>query len=301
MGSDQSNVAQRLKIQDTALVLLSAVAIGAMLIKMPRDGFHLATDELTWNVAFIAYLISPAVLLLAAILLWNKPRFAYPVALLGSLLALQWLAWTELQNFATLNSWITLNLPDRYRLWDSGYVLWIKLKIVACLLLVGLFACASIRLTPSHWALRKEPLNQRTWPVLLLTLTFATTWFLLAVSPYRVPIIVDAIYPDIRILHVQKDGLNFEETSFAVYRDSRVFKSETRRQLFQYKFFGVSTEGRASKALQEQAVSLESTLPANRDMPKPLRSWRSEGWYVIGNHGIYAYTVGDSKCHHRNS
>jgi hypothetical protein len=121
-----------------------------------------------------------------------------------------------------------------------------------------------------------------------------SVWFGCAVVPYRLPGEVQhGVVPDLRILHVEKRGLQFHETEVSTFRDS-FYISQNNRRLFQYAFEIRSFRGELPANTLERVTS-PSQLPQPRGMPteppKALRVWNAEGWYFLGRKtGVLSFT-----------
>ena len=93
---------------------------------------------------------------------------------------------------------------------------------------------------------------------------------------------------------IQKDGVQLHEAEFSVYLGRDFYFSRDDRRLLQYEFtvrggHGVLTEGLASR-VQALAQSFPATDPQT-PVPKPLRAWRGEGWYVRTRQGMFGFTT----------
>jgi hypothetical protein len=182
-----------------------------------------------------------------------------------------------------VNSWIALNASGQREY--ANLVLIAKLRILAVALIVVAVVLSVLRLLPATWALRKRPVRDRTWPAFAVCLLILTMWFCSAATPYRMPGIVDAVPPELAVLHVEKRGLQFHETSISVYKDSRFFISRNNRRLFRYQFEESSFWGVLPAPTFQKASSLAQSpqLKGVRTQPpKALRAWNAEGWYVLG-------------------
>jgi hypothetical protein len=95
----------------------------------------------------------------------------------------------------------------------------------------------------------------------------------------------------LRILRVEKQGLQFHETEVSVMKDGKVFVERNDRRLFQYQFEDDVSMG-VSRLARAQATAVMTSLPGNGppQWPKTLRSWQAEGWYVRAGRSILAFT-----------
>lgn len=246
---------------------------------------YLYTGSLLDVFIFFGEVVCPILFLGAAVAAFRRPRLGYTAGLIAGLSTLPALAWQE-KSLAGWggNSWIILNMTP----WNSDYVAdaivpLSELKIVAVALVVMAVAYSSMRLAPPHWVLQNKPLSARTWPAFALCLVVLAVWYGRSVSPYRIPIIVDAISPEMAILHVEKHGLHFHETTIEVYKDSRFRISQNDRRLFEFQFVENVAEGVLPRGIvpRVSSVALSPELSGLHTKPaKPLRAWDAEGWYV---------------------
>jgi hypothetical protein len=214
--------------------------------------------------------------------------------MLSGLVALHWFWGIEFSYFPALNSWIVFNLPpDNPYFVPDIYVA--KLKILFAVSVVVATACSIIRLLPANWMLRQAPVRERTWPALAVCILIVISWYVISVSPYRIPLIADGAPPEIALLHVEKRGSQFHETAVTTYRDRKLFVERNNRRLFQYRF----AIRRASGMLPDEIASKVQSLAQSKqllDMHTPpaivLRSKNAEGWYVrIGRARVLAFTT----------
>jgi hypothetical protein len=219
----------------------------------------------------------------ACVLVFSRPRIGYGVGLFAGLIALPWFVLSER---LLGNSWIFLNYEAPVRS-DSGlFLTFVKIKVLSVALIVTAAACASLRLLPARLSVRGHPLRRRTWPAFAVGLLVMTTWFLASVTPYSVPGFDHVQRAELRILHVQKRGLHFQETAVVEFKDGRAFVVRSRRRLFQYRFVGTvamtalatspDTLERARGFVQSPELGRLPTM-----VPNALRSWNAEGWYVV--------------------
>jgi hypothetical protein len=250
-------------------------------------------DEPASAVLLYAVVISPLVLIFAAGAVPHSPRVAFWAGLTGAFMVLPEFIRSEMSayTFAMANSWISFNLSDRH---SEGYFLLAKLKILASALLVVSIVISALRLLPEHWSLRGSPLGARTWPAFATSFMVIAIWYGFAVTPYRVPMIVDGFWPQLSVLHVEKHGLQFHETRVSVSRDGRFWVYRNNRRLFQYQFQDTLEEGSglSARAYQLASAIIQSSKSRGTDSwPKPLRARDAEGWYVLAEgSGIRAYT-----------
>ncbi len=213
-------------------------------------------------------------------LLRYRPKIGHAVIGFGAALSLWWIYLSE-KYMAIGNSWIAMNTSDRFS--NQSYVHYSQLKIFCTVLLLATLLRSITRLTPSQWRFRSRPVNQRTWPAIIITVLFIVTWFARSVVPYRQPIILDAWEPDLTILHVKKDGLTYHETLISVYRNGRYYVAKNDRQLFHYSFRESTQEGVLKDDLRAELTTIELLPEFKRTLNRPakaLRAIHAEGWYI---------------------
>jgi hypothetical protein len=216
------------------------------------------------------------------------------MAVCAGVFGLPWMYWTVVRNYELVNPWIMFNVPDN----EIGmyHPLHVGLTILAVALIVLATATAILCLLPSPWRLRKSPLSNRTWPAYATTFLFLTFWFCQSVMPYRIPGALDySDWPILQILHVEKRGLQFHETSVSVYRRGPLNVSRNDRRLLQYRFQQKRSESQLPQDLMQRVHAMvQSSDYAKRDSTviKPLRAWNAEGWYfLVERSGIHSYTT----------
>ena len=272
----------RIRGATTAVFLCTAVCVTWALLKNPYDQGSAITG---YHAAYFAAMASPFIFLVACVRGFFRRRLDCGLGLVASLAALPWFLWTEWSAYPWSNAWIALNVgPDWVFRGDQQFVSFAKLEILSVSLIVISIFCSLLRLLPSRWTLRKSPLRERTWPAFATCFVLLAAWFVSSASPYRVPLIVDAVPPWLRILHVEKRGLLFHETTVMTYRDAAFWISRNDRRLFQYQFEDRVGRGVMPESVREHVRSMMQS-PALLGMrtapPKALRSWNAEGWYVV--------------------
>jgi hypothetical protein len=266
------------RIFSALLFAAAAAGVAGALLKLPHG--YLETNELD----VIAVIASPPLFLLACVLAFFKPHLSYGAGLVAGLSALPWFVETEFLNFEFANSWIVFNC------FDSGFgafadaLVFSRFKIVAAALLLIVIALCTLRLLPARWRVRNLPVCQRTWPAFAVCLLALVLWFRFAVTPYRIPMIVDGAESDLTILHVEKRGLQFHEARISIFKDRRFHISQNDRRLFHYRFGESYFEGFWPETMYHKALVL-TQLPGFTSLrnapPQPLRKWNAEGWYVL--------------------
>ncbi len=202
-----------------AIVSLIAWALFVFIAVVPvyaPDYWDHKIRQNTWS-AFACF-ACPFIFIFAAVVVSYFPRVGSIMGALAGLLAMPWFASTEFEWFQMGNSWIALNVSEADK-FTVNSILLAKLRIFTVALIVTATALSLLRLVPAHWTLRKRPICERTWPAFAVCFVVLAVWFGCAVVPYRLPGMVDhSIGPDVRILHVEKRGLQFHETTISVYR-----------------------------------------------------------------------------------
>jgi hypothetical protein len=269
------------------LPICSAVAVIWMLVTYAGIG----RDILSYMRADgFAMLFGPPVLVGGALLLRWRARVGYSVAVVGAALPLPWIFRTESRVFS--NSWVAMNASSEQ---PNAYIGYSQLRIVAVALLLMTLSWALTRLLPSKWKIRNRPANRRTWPSLVFTLTIIAWWFAASVRPYRQPLIVDAVPPELTILNVKKDGTAFHETRVSVYRDGTYYVVRTDRRLFRYSFGETVHDGTLTDDLRNRLKVVRSLPELTRTLeksPTALRARRGEGWYTeMNSFAITAFTT----------
>jgi hypothetical protein len=261
-------------------------------------GYFFEATPVRAALAFLCLTVS-LVLAFAGGAVRYRPTIAHGAAL-AAVVAAPWVYWNVIQDTPLGNVWTSFNLPDPDRMMGKGFLLLATLIVLSVALITLAVATAAIRLTPAGWKILGTPLRDRTWPAILVAFALLGVWFGQSVTPYRISGAVDySGWPLLRILHVQKQGLQFHETSVGLwgYRapDSVSFLANDRR-LFQYRFRekGSRTELPAALQLRVNTVldSLRGTS-GNIETVRPVRAWNADEWYLIGeNIGLHAYTAG---------
>jgi hypothetical protein len=270
------------KVATSAVFLGSAISMTWLLRRFPPDYCS-------------ASVVAPVVgFMLASAVLFLRPRIGYGLGMLSGLVALHWFWQIEFGYFPALNSWIAFNLsPDNPYVAPDIYLA--KLKILFAVLIVAAILCSIIRFLPVSWMLRQAPIRERTWPAVLVCMLVVVSWYVASASPYRIPLIVDSVSPEMVLLHVEKRGNQFHETAVTAYRDGKVYVERNDRRLLQYRFATRWASGilPIETASRVQAFSQSTQLLAIRTPPAiALRERNAEGWYVrMGRARILAFTT----------
>jgi hypothetical protein len=149
------------------------------------------------------------------------------------------------------------------------------------------------RLLPAKWTLRKVPVRERTWPAVVVCFLVITSWYSISASPYRIPLIADGAPPELIVLHVEKDGIQFHETAVGASRDGRIYVQRNDRRLFQYRFLASESVGMMPETITARVHTLAQSAQLRELRTAPavaLRSKNAEGWYVRTGHKVLAFT-----------
>lgn len=271
------------KLTAAILLLCAAGSIGCTFLTLLDGAFLSGWDDSVE----LAARVSPLVFLCASALVFFKPRYGYTLGVIAGLIAFPWFFRTEFSP-ATFNSWITLNYESPIPIPpEGGYLAFTRLKILSVTLIVIAVACSSLRLFPARWSLRNFSFCRLTWPAFATGFLVLAMWFGYSVTPYRIPAFDHRSNAEFRILHVEKRGLRFHETTMTEERNGRAWISRTERRLFQYRFeervawtalaeTSPAAIERVRAFVQSPALWELRTLP-----PRVLRPWNAEGWYVV--------------------
>ena len=233
--------------------------------------------------------VSAIALSVAAVGVFLKPRLSYFVGSASGFFALWWLARIEFRDFPTLNSWIMFNLPD-----DSSDILLAKLRILAVSTVVISTTCALVRLVPANWTLGKSMLREKTWPALAICCLVIVSWYRVSVSPYRIPYFADTVSPELTMLHVEKNGIQFHETSITTYRDGQFLIERNDRKLLEYRFTVRRGSGTLPASAQAPLHLLAQSFQLTNSQTQPavsLRSRNAEGWYIRAGRTVMAFST----------
>lgn len=271
----------RSKITVAAFFLVTAVSIGCEFWYIYPIFYSSTTTGRFW--AATAALTSTFVLLCACVLVFFRPRAAYGLGLVAGLMSLPWFILAESSSQAS--SWIVFNFE-----WGPGSAPEV-FEIVSVALIVVSSACATLRLLPTRWTLRKLPLGQRNWPAIATGFLVLSGWLYHAGTPYQIPAIADEVTPKFRILRVEKRGLRFHEIAIKAYRNGEFWIFRTERSLFHYKFETQVSHG-VMPYKQVEAFKKSVELLTQQRAPTPmLHAWNAEGWYVVGESKILTFTT----------
>jgi hypothetical protein len=273
------------QLSAAVLFLCTAASIGGAFLEFPQGPAFGSIHVWDWPMK-IAAAASPFVFLGASSLVFLRPRYGYRLGLVAGLMALPMFIQDEL-SLAPWNSWIYLNYESPIPSDRGAFLTFANLNILSVALIVVSFVCALVRCLPARWLLRNFPLCQRTWPAFLVGLLVMAVWFVHSVTPYSLPVFHDGVDADFKILHVQKRGLRFQETTVDGFREGRTYIVRNDRRLFQYRFEGrinrISLWEVSPTAYQHGRALVESAelWTLHTPPPKALKSWDAEGWYVV--------------------
>lgn len=203
-------------------------------------------------------------------------EFGDVVAFVGAVLAWRFFVLVEFSQYrypGYFNAWIMLNGPG------SHVYAWLRICAIATLLVVTIHSL--LRMTPEGWHLRN-----RSWPTFAASFVGVTLWYSYAVRPYRIPVYdMHDLPPAVIVLHVEKHGLRFRETSLAIYRNGSFYLAEDDRRWFTYGFPRKVSRGslagdsmEALKKLTSLPDQLHLVLFSSYVAP---REWIADRWYVL--------------------
>jgi hypothetical protein len=156
--------------------------------------------------------------------------------------------------------------------------------------------CSLVRLYPVRWTIKTAFLRDRIWPVLAASFVASAVWFVCSVTPYTVPRYHHGIAADISIVHVEKRGFHFRETTIAAFRDGRADITQEERKPFRYRAQGVMKRVGLNREQLLHILNLvrspefEALHTARTASP---RQWNSETWYIYKAGSILIYSSVD--------
>jgi hypothetical protein len=197
----------------------------------------------TFRLPNVAAAISPLLFWIAAVLVFFKPQLGYILALIACVLFLAWPVIIHPANFE--NAWTIFkeDIEDFGGQNPYHFLKIITLEIISVALVSAAAISAALRLIPARAFPDGMAVGQSIWPAFAGSLLVLGAWFAFTVMPYRLPHIVDAGPSELRILHVQKHGLAFRETTVVMWQDGKFFSSMTDRRLFHYKIQKTTVHG----------------------------------------------------------
>jgi hypothetical protein len=252
------------------------------LLSLAATGHYFNADPVPFFLSFVA----PLFLVFAAGSVAYRMKVPHLMALLGCVCT-YWIWSTVLPNQVLGNVWVMFNHESSARWPSSFYMTYAATAILCVAALLISVTTAMTRPLPEGWVWRALPLCKRTWPAFVVCTVFIFGWFKHSVMPYRIPGAVDSDRsPILRMLHLQKHGLQFHEKCIAViaYRSQLQLVNylEDDRKLLHYMF-----ERRSASVLQPpqelmgriQALSATGK-PRTAIVIKPVRDWTADNWYV---------------------
>jgi hypothetical protein len=109
---------------------------------------------------------------------------------------------------------------------------------------------------------------------------------------------VDAVSPELTLLHVEKNGSQFHETGISIFEKGQVYLSQNDRRLFQYRFsvrIGSVVLSQDATTREAAFALAEELANSNTAPPVPLHSTNAEGWYARTKHRhVLAFTTEDA-------
>jgi hypothetical protein len=273
----------RAAIAMAVIFLCSALLIGWLFLSI-RPGDRPLPAIATKSI--LAFVVSSGAVFL-------KPRFSYWLGIVSGIAGLYWFSRLEFFYFPALNSWVTFNLPaDNPQFSSEIFTAKLKILLVGTVLIAT--ALCVTRLLPGSWVIRKIPIRERTWPALAVCFLVVATWYSVSVSPYRIPLIVDGLDPELVLLHVMKQGIQFHETAVTAFRDGRVYARRNDRRLFQYRFESRVGSGLLSETVTARVRNFAQSIQLSEMRTAPaiaLRNKDAEGWYVRTGRRVFAFTT----------
>ena len=267
-------------------IAAAAVYMAAALALFVYFRFRFQWFPVSWtdNRYEIASLLGGVLLVVSSIRIFMARKLGDLMGLVGALLVWPYFRLAEFNGF-TFSSWVIFNLPDGS--YDSRCsTLIATLTILSIGSLFAATAYSALRLTPRTWHVGKLPLRNRAWPGFAISFLFLTGWYLTSISPYQIPIYdIHQIRPIVSVLHVEKHGLQFHETSLAFYRDGQFYFAHDDRKLFQYRFQGTLAKGVLAEESFRRLNGVANSPPefrgANVASYIPPRAWNADRWFVF--------------------
>ncbi|MGC1106228.1 MAG: hypothetical protein WA876_06795 [Candidatus Acidiferrales bacterium] len=245
--------------------------------------------------AFWAAFVAPAAFLLGAILVIFKRRLGWLAGLIAAGIALRFFLPWEMYDYRFVNSWVLFNEPGPARALIEPTV-----RLVAIILVIVAIIYSLLRLTPARWRIAGKPVCERSWLVFAVLLPILCAWYFTAVSPYRVPIYdLYGNRPLFRVVHVEKHGLHFHETSVIVARDGRFWLLQDERRLFQYSFEETGESGDVpAESMEAIDAVIHSGRYGNSGHSRNVSpwTWNADRWFVYSElPPVWSFTNTDAK------
>jgi hypothetical protein len=272
-----SSLSRKADIFAMAIWLATSVAaVGCLSIGRFWPSFGL------WgNAIWISAALAPLVLTVASALVLRRPKFAYPLGVLGAFLAWPFFLQNEFHDYRTVNSWLMLNSPGD----KEPFLLFGELSILSVLLLLPATFHSVLYLASTRRRAGRLALFERIWPAFGISFVIAVVWYGTAVGWYKSPS-PGGVPAELVVVRVVKRGLHFDEITTAFFRDGKVYVVHKDRCLFQYKYEVVTSIGffsyRTLQGILErlEPPSAHRSVQVRDERHSSLRAWDSERWYV---------------------
>lgn len=276
--SNRGENAGRTAIVTAAIYLCAAVS----LVGYFRYHFYWNWGSLADNAYEIGALFGLILLLGASIDLFTWRRFGDAIALAGVALVWPQLRLAEFNRYA-FSDWLTFNIPGSSPDLTREFVI-ASLSILSVTSIIFATVFSLLRLIPPGCAISVASLRKRAWPGVLISSCCTTSWYVVAVTPYRTPIISDGPRAELFLWHVQRNGLQFHETSIAFFRDGRFYLVHNDRRLFEYRFPARLADGvlpvDSLQLFRGMENASPSFPPSNSSARLLTRIWNADYWFV---------------------
>src|SRR5579871_1760086 len=249
MGRIQQPGEVRPRMAAAVLFLCAGVGVGSLFVRIGPG--EIASGSWPGVIA----IASPLVFLCACALVPFRATLGYILGGIAGLAALPWLVLSESSVLPSI--WTVLNGPDEYG--GNGKPFGI-LKILSVALVAAALTCALLRLLFSRLSPLGSAVSRRTWPALVVAVLVLVVWWAHSASPWMIPGSLDASSPDLGILHVEKHGLQYHETSIEYSRNGRFSVGHNDRRLLQYGFRDQSTNGEIPPIIHERVNELARSI-----------------------------------------
>jgi len=268
--------APRRKSDILAGILYFSSAVGLALYYQLSIGqpYPVWTD----NLYIFGLLLGAVLLAVASFRTFAARKFGDLAGFAGAVLAWRFFVLVEFSQYrypAFFNAWILFNGTGDHAIGHAG------IKVLAIVALLAATIHSLLRMTPEAWRFR-----DRVWPTLAVSFLGAAIWYLTAVTPYRIPVNdLHDLSPTMIVLHVEKHGLRFHETSLKVYRSGDFILEDDDRRLFAYGFRRYGSRGYLTddgmKILNNIKDSEDQLRGSSFAFYRPPRGWTADRWYVL--------------------
>jgi hypothetical protein len=229
----------------------------------------------TDNLYIFALLFGAVLLTVASFRAFSGRKFGDLVAFTGAAFAWRFFVLVEFSQYhypAFFNAWILFN---------GAGIAYAGLKVFAIVALLVATIHSLLRMTPERWHFR-----DLAWPTFAVSFLGVAIWYLIAVTPYRIPTYdLHDLSPTVIVLHVEKRGLRFHETSLNVYRSGDFYLTDDDRRLFAYGFTRNVSRGyladdgmKLVKKIKDSQAQLRGASFAFYESPQ---NWTADRWYVL--------------------